>query len=226
MRIYASDHFTMNAASEPQAPLVLTVPGIDDSGPSHWQTLWERERDDCRRVDLGSWDKPQRNLWVNKLSSAISAASRPVVLVAHSLGCHAVGWWNALEQPLATNVVGALLVAPPEVEDSPIDERLRPFGPVARRRLPFPSLLIASQNDPYASFGRAKRMARIWGSRLVDAGPLGHINADSDIQDWPYGLFLLDRLIAAITPQRTPLRVGGAAEYFARPQGRQVELRL
>ncbi len=212
--------------SDPRAPLLLIVPGIDNSGPGHWQSIWERERDDCSRVDLGSWDKPQRNLWVIKLNAAIAAASRPVVLVAHSLGCHAVGWWNALEQPVAGKVLAALLVAPPEIEDAPIDDRLRPFGPVARRRLPFPSLLIASQNDPYASFGRAKRMARIWGSRLVDAGPLGHINADSGVRDWPYGQFLLRRLIAAVTPERAPLLRGGAAEYFARPTTGQVELRL
>jgi Predicted esterase of the alpha/beta hydrolase fold len=226
MRVYSSDHFPAIPDADLCPPIVLTVPGIDNSGPGHWQSLWERERDDCFRVELGSWEQPRRNLWVTKLGSAIAAASRPVVLVAHSLGCHAVGWWNALEQPLATNVVGALLVAPPEVEDQPIDERLRPFGPVARRRLPFPSLLVASRDDPYASFGRAKRMARIWGSRLIDAGPVGHINVASGVRDWPYGQFLLRRLIAAVTPERRPLIAGGAAEYFARPSPRQVELRL
>jgi predicted alpha/beta hydrolase family esterase len=226
MRIYSSDHFPAVPDTDMRTPMVLTVPGIDNSGPGHWQSLWERERDDCTRVELGSWEKPQRNLWVTKLGSAIAAASRPVVLVAHSLGCHAVGWWNALEQPLATNVVGALLVAPPEVEDQPIDERLRPFGPVARRRLPFPSLLVATQNDPYASFGRAKRMARIWGSQLIDPGPLGHINAESGVGDWPYGQHLLRRLIGTVTPERKPPLTSGAAEYFARSTARQVELRL
>ena len=222
MRVYSDNS---GPASATRAPLVLMVPGIDNSGAMHWQSIWERERDDCSRVELGSWERPQRNLWVNKLNTAISAASRPVVLVAHSLGCHAVGWWNALERPLASQVVGALLVAPPEVEEAPIDNRLRPFGPVPRRRLPFPSLLVASRNDPYASFGRAKRMARIWGSRLVDAGPMGHINAESGLRDWPYGLFLLRRLIDAVTPQQAPLLPGGAAEFFAQPDGLALGLR-
>lgn len=226
MRIYSSDHFQPPVDADLRRPVVLTVPGIDNSGPRHWQTLWEHSHEDCTRVELGSWHEPQRNAWATRLGAAITAASRPVVLVAHSLGCHAVGWWNALEQPLAAKVIGALLVAPPEVEDTPIDERLRPFGPVARHRLPFPSLLVASQNDPYASFGRAKRMARIWGSRLVDAGPLGHINAESGVRDWPYGQFLLRRLIAAVAPEHKPLLAGGAAECLEALKAGQVGLRL
>ena len=209
-----------------ESPLVLLVPGLENSGPRHWQTLWEREWENCLRADLGMWDRPQRNAWVTQLNSAISAASAPVVLVAHSLGCHAVSWWNALEQPSADKVVGALLVAPPEVEGTLIDARLASFAPVARRRFPFPSFLVASRNDPYVGFGRAKRMARIWGSRLVDAGPMGHINAESGIGDWPYGLFLLRKLIAAVTPHPRPLLAGGAAELFLQRAQRSLEARL
>lgn len=207
-----------------EKPLVLLVPGLGNSGPGHWQTIWERELEDCLRADLGMWDRPQRNAWVTQLNSAISAASAPVVLVAHSLGCHAVSWWNALEQPCADKVVGALLVAPPEVEGAWIDARLASFAPVARGRFPFPSFLVASRNDPYAAFGRAKRMARIWGSRLVDAGPMGHINAESGIGDWPYGLFLLRKLVAAVTPLPRPLLAGGAAEALMHqaPNGMEV----
>ncbi|KPL66780.1 hypothetical protein SZ64_00870 [Erythrobacter sp. SG61-1L] len=181
--------------SNPDRPLVLIVPGLDNSGPGHWQTHWERERDDCSRVQLGMWDRPQPAIWADRLGAAIEAADRPVLLVAHSLGCHAVSWWNALRRPETGKVIGALLVAPPEVEDAPIDSRLAPFAPLSRGKLPFPSILVASGNDPYASFGKARRMARTWGSRLIDAGPLGHINAQSNIRDWPYGRFLLRRLL-------------------------------
>src|SRR3546814_6249886 len=46
-----------------QAPLCLIVPGLNNSGPSHWQTLWEQSRPDCERVDLGMWSRPHRNHW-------------------------------------------------------------------------------------------------------------------------------------------------------------------
>ena len=85
------------------------------------------------------------------------------------------------------------------------------------------SILAASQNDPYAAFGQAKKLARIWGSRLVDVGPLGHINADSDIRNWPYGRYLLDRLRAAVTPYPAPLLAGRNADHLA-PQGTRLEI--
>ena len=180
------------------APLCLMLPGIDNSGPDHWQTLWEQRRDDCVRVELGMWDRPHRNTWVNNLNAAVSAASRPVILVAHSLGCHAVAWWNALERPSDGKVVGALLVAPPKIEGLTADSRLDSFAPLARERLRFPSLLAASRDDPYVSFKLAKKMARAWGSRLVDVGWLGHVNARSGIGHWPFGEFLLERLITSL----------------------------
>src|SRR3546814_2327931 len=43
-----------------ESPLVLTVPGLNNSGPGHWQTIWETTRNDCERVDLGMWDRPHR----------------------------------------------------------------------------------------------------------------------------------------------------------------------
>mgnify|MGYP000182071266 CR=1 FL=1 len=31
----------------------------------------------------------------------------------------------------------------------------------------------------------------LWGSRLIDAGPRGHLNSDSGLGDWPEGHALL-----------------------------------
>ena len=193
---------------ESASPLVLLVPGLGGSGPDHWQTLWERQRADCRLVDLGLWDRPHRNTWVNKLNHAILDAGRdarrPVVLVAHSLGCLAVSWWAALERPASDAVVGALLVAPPEVDFYPLDDRLTAFAPAPESALPFRSILVASHDDPYMSFRRARRLAGIWGSGFADAGRVGHINADSQLGDWPFGQFLLRRLIAGQAAQAAP----------------------
>ena len=52
-------------------PKVLLVPGLGNSGPNHWQSVWERERGDCQRVELGVWDQPHRNTWINKLNVAV-----------------------------------------------------------------------------------------------------------------------------------------------------------
>ena len=184
------------SAFDRRKPTILIVPGIDNSGPDHWQTHWERQRDDCHRVDLGMWEQPHRNTWVNKLNLAIHQADGPVVLVAHSLGVVTVAWWAEYEQPRYGNpVVGALLVAPPDVERPGLDERLAKFGACPRSPLPFPSFLAASRDDPYCPFRTSISLARDWGSRFVDAGEIGHINARSGIGDWQEGKHFLDRLL-------------------------------
>lgn len=188
--------FDPSAADGRQEPLVLLVPGIGNSGPNHWQTLWEYRRADAERVELGMWDNPHRNTWVNKLNLAIHRADRPVVLVAHSLGCLAVAWWAEYEQPRHGDpVVGALLVAPPDVDLPGSDPRLARFGSCPRQPLPFPAFLVASHDDPYCSFRTARSLARDWGCRFADAGAAGHINADSGLGHWAFGERLLDQLL-------------------------------
>lgn len=210
-------------SSEPldatRTPLVLTVPGLNNSGPNHWQTVWEQQRSDCRRVALGMWDRPHRNTWVNQLNLAIRQADRPVVLAAHSLGCLAVAWWAQLEQPgSGHNVLGALLVAPPEVDFFPLDERIGPFAPTPAQPLPFPSILVASQNDPYMGYRVARRLARIWGSNFADAGKVGHINAESGLGEWPFGQFLLQQLLRRFV-HGEPARPRALPEYVPSQQG-------
>jgi predicted alpha/beta hydrolase family esterase len=179
-----------------QEPLILTVPGFRNSGPGHWQTRWESKRADCHRAELGMWDAPHRNTWVNKLNRTIRRADRPVILAAHSLGCLAVAWWAEFEKPTYGNpVAGALLVAPPDVDRPGRDPALAHFGAAPRRPLPFPSFLVASRNDPYCNDRTARSLADDWACRFVDAGEAGHINADSGLGDWRFGEELLAQLL-------------------------------
>lgn len=174
----------------------LLVPGLNNSGPRHWQTAWEQTRSDCERVELGSWANPHRNHWVTKLGLAISSQARPVVLVAHSLGCLAVAWWAALTDPREqAKVVGALLVAPPDVEDAKAKPEVQRFAPAPQTHFGFPSMVVASSDDPYAPLARARVFADRWGSQFFDAGPIGHINADSFLGEWRQGQRLLDHLL-------------------------------
>jgi predicted alpha/beta hydrolase family esterase len=65
---------------------------------------------------------------------------------------------------------------------------------VPERRLPFPSIVVASADDPYGAPAHARRCARVWGSRLVEIGAAGHINSASGHGAWPEGLELLRSL--------------------------------
>ena len=186
-------------SSAPSSPTVLMVPGLGNSGPGHWQSLWENNRNDCCRAELGNWDTPGKGDWVDRLDKAIARMSGPVVLVAHSLGCHAVAWWAATGATARTGkVIGALLVAPPDVDDDPAIPAIAGFGPTPKNRLPFPSVLAASRNDPYIRFEQARMLADRWGSAFEDVGVAGHINAASGLGSWPFGQALLIKLIDAV----------------------------
>ena len=101
--------------------------------------------------------------------------------------------WPAL---FARAVRAALLVAPADV-DSPAHTppETRGFAPMPLGRLPFPATVIASGDDPYVAFARARGFAVAWGADFVDAGTVGHIHAASGLDDWPAGRRALAALI-------------------------------
>ncbi|USI72955.1 RBBP9/YdeN family alpha/beta hydrolase [Sphingomonas morindae] len=184
-------------------PLCLTLPGLDGSGPDHWQSLWEASRPGMERVDLGNWAQPSRNLWISRLERALARAGGPVVLVAHSLSCHLVAWWAHLAGEAACRpVAGALLVAPPDLDRGRIDPRVADFAPTPRSVLPFPAILVASRDDPWCSQARAREMANNWLASFCDAGTGGHLNAASGLGAWPAGQAILDQLLDHVCDRR------------------------
>jgi hypothetical protein len=168
------------------------LPGYDNSGPDHWQSLWEAKHPEYRRVQQRSWTEPICDEWVAALDEAIVAAEQAVVLVAHSLGCLTVAH-HALRH--VRPVRGALLVAPPNADDPTSPPIVKGFRPIPREPLPFPSILVASGDDWYMDHDTARTLAGAWGSRFVLLESAGHINADAGFGPWPEG----ERLLAALT---------------------------
>ena len=180
--------------AEITVPQVLILPGWQGSGPGHWQTRWEALHG-YARVEQHDWLTPRRGDWLARLDETVIDCERPVVLVAHSLGCVLVAAWARFSRHGA-RVRGALLVAPGDVEQLELAPALPGWAPIVRVPLPFPSLLVASRDDPYCRYQRAEQLACDWGSRLLDAGARGHINADSGLGDWPEGHALLQPWLA------------------------------
>lgn len=175
---------------------ILIVPGYTNSGPDHWQSRWQSKLSTARRVEQAEWSKPVRKDWTDKVARAVNKAGRPAVIVAHSLGVSAVV--QAVPQ-FAKPVAGAFLVAPPDVANPEIRPRhLMTFGPYPRDPLPFPSLLIASRNDPFCAFEVAEDIAAAWGSLFIDAGEAGHLNADSGYGPWPEGSLTFARFMSRL----------------------------
>lgn len=168
---------------------IYLLPGWQDSGPGHWQTLWETLHGD-QRVVQSDWDRPLRGDWMARLDEVLINDARldttPALLAAHSLGCLLVAAWAAHSRHTA-RVAGALLVAPPDTERADMPAVLRPWAPIHRQPLPFPSLAVISQDDPYGDAAKMAPIARGWGAQVHEAGPRGHLNADSGLGDWPQG---------------------------------------
>jgi predicted alpha/beta hydrolase family esterase len=64
------------------------------------------------------------------------------------------------------------------------------------QKLPFATVVVSSDDDPYVSVLRARAFAAAWGSRHVEVKGLGHLNSDSRLGEWPLGLSLLRELQA------------------------------
>ena len=202
---------------------LIIIPGWRDSGPGHWQSRWEALHG-FKRVQQHDWMRPLRGDWLIQLEEAVLAATRPVVLVAHSLGCIQTAAWASISQQ-THRVRAALLVAPGDVEQPDVRPLLPTWQPIAMQPLPFFSTLVGSRNDPFCRFERAQALAQAWGSALHDMGDAGHINAESGLGDWPQGLALLDDLLAraeAATP--TPYATQAGAGLSVTPDTASARL--
>jgi predicted alpha/beta hydrolase family esterase len=177
---------------------VLILPGWQNSGPDHWQSRWETLHG-YRRVDQHDWMTPKRGDWIARLEDVILSCDGPVVLVAHSLGCILTAAWSEISRS-TDRVQGALLVAPGDPERDELRSVLPSWAPIARQRLPFPSVLVGSRDDPYCDFAKAQSLGESWGSGFIDLGERGHINAESGLGEWPEGVALLNELRGAGHP--------------------------
>jgi predicted alpha/beta hydrolase family esterase len=174
---------------------VLLLPGIGNSGPEHWQSVWEREVPGCARLLQAEWDAPRCADWVATLDDALRRATEPVVLVTHSSACALVAHWNAgADATTRAKVRGALLVGPSDPTGPHYPVGPSGFAPVPLAPLPFPTIVVASTDDLYVSLETARRYADAWGSRFVNIGAAGHINSDSKLGSWPAGQALLAEL--------------------------------
>lgn len=185
-------------------PTVLIVPGLRDHVDAHWQTLLALDLEAQRRKVKTVPPMGRTDLdcvaCVAAIERAAQSISGPIVLVAHSGGCVMVAHWARQTQ---RPVHGALLATPPDFEQPmpegyPTIDALTAGGwlPVPRAKLPFPSIVAASRDDPLGRFERVEQLARDWGSRVVDLGFVGHLNPASGYGHWGRAEQFVDEISA------------------------------
>ena len=91
--------FYLNSGMLPTFCFVL--PGLNNSGPRHWQTRWE-ERYGYTRIHQRDWDTPDADDWIHTINEVIAPfPPKNVILIGHSLACCAVVRWaeRQIEMP-------------------------------------------------------------------------------------------------------------------------------
>ena len=164
---------------------ILFVPGSSADDAEHWMTRWQSRLKTARRVMAESDD-------IGRLSAALGAAlaveaTRPVVMIGHGAGVFAIA--QAARTSDVSRVRGALLVNPSSAWNVPAP---------SREPLPFPSLVVISRDDPHASYEEMQDLGFDWGGHIVDAGPIGRIDASSGHGPWPEGLMRFGAFIARL----------------------------
>lgn len=170
---------------------ILTVPGIGNSGPDHWQSIWERQHPRVSRIEQSNWDEPRCAVWVESIEAALTGIEEPPVLVAHSLGCLAVIHWASRSN---TRVEGIVLVAAPDPAGPIFPAAAQGFAPLPHRIGDRRVLMIDSDDDPYGNLTLTKTLARDFNARRIELHRAGHINASSGLGDWPSGWKLVAEL--------------------------------
>jgi uncharacterized protein len=166
----------------------LILPCRDNASPNHWQSHWQAALPNMTRVEQDEWVQPRLDPWMARLDEYVARATRPVVLIAHSLGTSLIMHWA--RRGHIGQIAGAFMVAPSDRGPADIwaDAAVSGFAPMVLERFPFPAMVLCSRNDPYVAYDRAEVFAEAWGAELVDTGDVGHMGNSANLGLWPEGL--------------------------------------
>ena len=172
-------------------PARIFLAGIGNSGSGHWQARWHAKLPGSLWVEHADWQHPDLDAWLSDFETALTQVKGPKLVIAHSLGCLVFSEWATAHSDQPSS---ALLVAVPDLTAAVFPKEATGFRSAFDNRLDGQAIMVASHNDPYASIDYSRRLAELWRVKLVDVGNKGHINADSNLDDWSEGWRLLQEL--------------------------------
>jgi hypothetical protein len=175
----------------------LIVPGLHGSGPDHWQSWFEGQIAGSVRVSQSDWSRPDLPRWSARLAREVDRANDPVFIVAHSFGCLAA---VDVAGDRSERIAGLMLVAPADPARFGLQHE------ISNAVLGVHSILVASTNDDWMSIEGARVWADAWGSQLINAGAVGHINVSSGFGPWPRGVEIFQSLRGAGASNRARQR--------------------
>ena len=174
---------------------LLIVPRIGGAALGDWPSRWRAKLSTARFVHPPDPADRRREAWIEAVAGAAREARRPALFVGHGLGATAIV--DAAAALGEVDIRGAFLVTPPDERGL---GRLAgaEWTPPPSAPLPWPSVVVASRNDPLGAYDVVAALASDWGADLVDAGEAGGLDALSGHGPWPEGLMRLAALIKRI----------------------------
>jgi predicted alpha/beta hydrolase family esterase len=162
----------------------LNVPGYTNSGPGHWQTYVEDTYEGFSRVVQDDWEAGDRERWVANLDVTVRGIDDEVFLVGHSCGAVTVAQWAASRWD--SRVVGALLVAPADVDAEDALPAIRGQRPLPQVELLVKTHVVVTDNDPYLALDRGLALAATWGATVEVVSGGGHLASADGFGPWDY----------------------------------------
>jgi len=171
---------------------ISIIPGINNSGPQHWQSYWQQKYG-FERIEQEEWDQPVFEKWNENLVQSIESnkSEKNNILIAHSLGCLLT--IKALPE-IQNYISGLFLVAVPDPARAFFDGPLKTFRGIPEKNLSIPGYLVYSENDEFSTIDFSVKQGKLWGLKTINAGSIGHINSDSNLGEWEEGYELFSRL--------------------------------
>ena len=128
---------------------ISIIPGINNSGPQHWQTFWEHQYG-FTRIKQEDWDHPVFEEWKDNLVESIESNKykKNNILIAHSLGCLlTVKSLSTIQDYIG----GLFLVAVPNPDTAFFSGQLKTFRDIPCENLKIPGYLVYSGNDEFST---------------------------------------------------------------------------
>jgi predicted alpha/beta hydrolase family esterase len=142
-------------------PTILLVPRAHDEPPGPWSSLADSGVAGVRRAMLPTTGTADLNRWAAGVATSIDACRAPPLVVAHGFGALATLRATFLFE---RRIAGAMLVSPADPDHHGALARLPAVA------LPYPTLVVASRDDPTLKLTKAGALATRWGARLVVLG--------------------------------------------------------
>tara|TARA_R100000935_G_C2827317_1_gene163050 strand:- start:166 stop:747 length:582 start_codon:yes stop_codon:yes gene_type:complete len=168
----------------------LHVPGIGNSGETHWHSSWENSFPKIIRVSQEDWENPNRDAWVKNLESYIQEyKEKPIILISHSLGGGAIIHADHLNK--LNSVKAVFMVALPDIEREDFPKECSGFLPMPKKKLSIPGIMISSENDEWCAIEVAEKWSDQLGIPLINIGKKQHICQAEEFETWDEGKKLL-----------------------------------